>query len=591
MIYPIPRNTERKEGTYRLALPTAVTLTDFCRACTQGTSVTFRNEPALAREEYILTVDGSGVTVKSSTDEGRFRALTSLYQLVKSEGCELQYIKISDKPEFERRGYMLDISRHRMPKLETIKELIDMLALLKYNEFQLYMESFCFKYPLFPEVTEGFDCLTPEDIIELEKYCNERFIDLVPNQNCLGHMHQWLARPEYSHLAVGDAGENETGTINPLLPESRELIKKLFDSLLPYFKSEYVNIGLDEAYGLGKFQIEDYCREHGVDNVFMDHLDFVSDYIRTKYGKRVSFWADMITNYKDSYKRIPKDAIALEWGYELIQSQTMAEHCIALAEKGVKYYVCPSCNTHFSFTGRFDVTSFNLRTAGEVGKKYGAFGYLVTDWSCGGEGHPHFGIWSFLPAALGGQYAWNVGASQDGETFKADYIRGAKSFVDFFVFGGEKVSEQLYRISNYYLLEPERIHLGSMCGEVLQYPITKKGYHIFFDLDECGDDFYFDNVVSYLERILSDIEKLKMDERYKREIVINSKMAILSAELCKVRKNEVIDKKIAKKLLRLIDWMIPEYKELWCFRNYEKGVEVFLKILEGRRQDIAGLIR
>ncbi len=129
-----------------------------------------------------------------------------------------------------------------------------------------------------------------------------------------------------------------------------------------------------------------------------------------------------------------------------------------------------------------------------------------------------------------------------------------------------------------------------MCGEVLQFPLDKKGYHIFFNLDECGDDFYFNNVVRYLEDIIADVEKLEMDSQYKREIIINSKMAILSAELCKVRKNETINKQTAEKLIKLIDWMHPEFEELWKLRNYTKGSEVFLKILEDRRTDIVNLL-
>jgi len=297
----------------------------------------------------------------------------------------------------------------------------------------------------------------------------------------------------------------------------------------------------------------------------------------------------MIINSPDSYKRIPKGAVALEWGYELIQSQLMAEHCMALRDKEIEYYVCPSCNTHYSFTGRFDVTSFNLRTAGEVGRKYGAKGYLVTDWSCGGEGHPHFGVWSFLPAALGGQYAWNVGDEQNGETFKADFIRGAEAYTDTFIFGGAKVSEYLYRIANYYLLEPERIHCGSMVGQIFQYPLEITNYHIFFDLKECGDDFYFNNVVRYVSDILKDVEALEMDEQYKREIIINSKMVILSAHLCKVRKNKTIDKDLAIELVHLIDWMKDEYVTLWNMRNYEIGSEIFIKNLLGRRKDILEL--
>jgi len=586
MIYPIPREITEKEGHYTLKVsPKKLDLLSFCKFCKECDEIVFIKDVLYAREEYTLIISESGISISASCDVGFFRGVTTLYQIVISEGENLRCVSIKDKPDFERRGYMLDISRCRIPKPETIMKLIDNLALLKYNEFQLYIESFCFKYPEIPEVTSDFECLTPDDIKMLEEYCNERFIDLVPNQNCLGHMHAWLEREEYRHLEVGYP-EEKTGTINPLLNESRELIDKIFDSLLPHFKSDYVNVGLDEAYGLGKYQLKECCSERGNDGFFMDYLNSINNRIGKKYGKKLQFWADMIINYPDSFKEIPDGAIALEWGYELIQSQLMAEHCESLKNMGVDFYVCPSCNTHFSLTGRFDVTSFNLRTAGEVGRKYGAKGYLVTDWGCGGEGHPHFGVWSLLPAALGGQYAWNVGCEQNGETFKADYIRGAKAYTDKFIFNGVGVSEYLYRISNYYLLEPERIHLGTMCGETLQFSLEKTGYYIFFDLDECGDDFYFDNVIRYISDILRDVDKLDFDSQYKREIFVNSKTVILSAHLCKARKNKTIDSETAKRLTVLIDEIYGEYKELWLVRNYEKGVECFLNILAERKLEL-----
>lgn len=586
MIFPIPQKLIQKEGTYAVKSDLCTyDVLAFYNSCLSASDISFETNSLLENEEYTLDIGTDGITLGASGDEGFFRAATSLMQLVLSQGKALSCISVHDKPDFQRRGYMLDISRCRMPKPDTIKKLIDMLALLKYNEFQLYIENFVFKYSLIPAVTEGFDCLTPDDIHDIEKYCNDRYIDLVPNQNCFGHMHNWLARDEYKHLAVSDGSEN-IGTINPLLDETNELVDKIFDSLLPHFKSDYVNVGLDEAVGLGKFQLEEPCREKGTDNVFMDYLNSLNDRIGTRHSKKLQFWADMIVNYPESFKRIPEGAVALEWGYELIQSQLMAEHCIALHEKGIEFYVCPSCNTHFSFTGRCDVTTFNLRTVAEVGRKYGAKGYLVTDWGLGGEGHPAFGVWSYLPMALGGQYGWNVGEEQSGEAFKADYIRAAKDFVDYYLFGTRGVAELLYRLGNYYLLEPERIHLGTMCGSLLQFPLEIKGYYHFFDLMECGDDFYFNNVIRYVEDILADVAKLDIDSQLKREIVLNSKMVVLSAELCKVRKNGTMHPAVAKEMTELIDWMYEEYTTLWNLRNYEKGIECFLGILSSRKAEI-----
>ncbi len=589
MIYPQPQQQIAKSGSFTFSIAPADDILKFCTLCKTSDGITFVTDSALAPEEYILDISENGITLTSAAEQGTFRALTSLWQLVKSEGCVLSCTTVHDKPQFERRGYMLDISRCRMPKPDTIKKLIDMLAILKYNEFQLYIESFVFKYDLIPEVTEGFDCLTPDDIHDIEKYCNDRFIDLVPNQNCFGHMQKWLDREEYKHLGVGDGTEN-LGTINPLHAESTELVDKIFDSLLPHFKSDYVNVGMDEAVGLGKFQLEEPCRTQGTDNVFMDYLNDLNDRIGSRHGKKLQFWADMIVNYPDSFKRIPKGAVALEWDYDLIQCQQMAEHCLALHDKGIDFYVCPSVNTHFTFTGRWDLTLFNLRTAGEVGKKYGAKGYLVTDWGLGGEGHPAFGVWSYVPMALGAQYAWNVGGEQTGEALKPHFIRGAKEFVDSFIFGAKGVAELLCRMGNYYLLEPERIHLGTMCGSVLQFPLSVRGYYYFYDLKECGDDFFFDNVIRYVEDVLSDITKLPIDSQHMREITLNTKMVVLSAELCKVRKNETMDKSKAQQMIELIDWMSEEYTALWLMRNYDEGKQCFLDILSGRKEELLKFI-
>ena len=41
---------------------------------------------------------------------------------------------------FEHRAYMLDISRDRVPTMETLKLIVDILARYRYNQLQLYTE-------------------------------------------------------------------------------------------------------------------------------------------------------------------------------------------------------------------------------------------------------------------------------------------------------------------------------------------------------------------------------------------------------------------------------------------------------------------
>ena len=582
MLFPRPRNAEYFPETYRVKADYSSNdlLTFYNRVKNGNEDISVTVVPFLQQEEYRLQITQDGILVSASFDEGVYRAATSLWQLIRRKKGILPCAVIEDKPELKRRGYMLDIARGRMPTVDTLKAMIDFLSGLKYNELQLYFEGMCFDYSAYPQYTADFDCLTPKDIKELDQYCADRFIDLVPNQNSFGHMGPWLEQEEFRHLGLYEE-DMIPSTLNPLLEKSYEFVQNLYESVLPHFRSKFVNIGLDEAYGLGRYQIEEYCKVHGKDTVFMQWLNKLNDVTTKKYGKSVMFWADMIYNYQSLYHQIPKDAIALEWGYELIQSQMMTEHCISFKNAGIKYYVCPSCNTHMAFTGRFDVTSFNIRTSAELATRFGAEGILLTDW--GNAGHPQFLVWSLVPIALCGQYGWNTGVQQDGETFKADFIHAAERYVDDTVFGGVSVSRLLYRLANYYMLEPERVHVGTMCGELFTRPLSETNYAYFYDLKDCGDDFYFDNVTAYVRAVLKDVEKLNFDEQLNAEILLNAKMVILSSELCKLRIGSALSETHKQELLGLMDEIEREFPVLWNKRNYPKGQEIFLNQLSDHR--------
>ena len=165
-----------------------------------------------------------------SSEKGLFYALSSLRRLLDLGGGKIRYAKIYDKPQFAHRGYMLDMSRGRKPKPELIYKIIDFMCGLKLNELQLYMEDFCFKYKGFERYTDGFDCLTGEDIVNIDRYCRDRFIELVPNQNGFGHMGTWLAEEEFSGLEVTD-GSEKTDTINILDPRAFELVDRIYEGV------------------------------------------------------------------------------------------------------------------------------------------------------------------------------------------------------------------------------------------------------------------------------------------------------------------------------------------------------------------------
>ena len=147
----------------------------------------------------------------------------------------------------------------------------------------------------------------------------------------------------------------------------------------------------------------------------------------------------------------------------------------------------------------------------------------------------------------------------------------------------------MYRMANYYLLEPERIHVCTMSAKHLFLPISETRYAHLFDIKDSGDDFYFDNVTDYVRRVMADIEKVDFDERMKREVRWTAWAIELGSELCKFKLHPQESLDQIDSLVALIDKVAEEYVELWDFRNYEKGKEKFLNHMQNRKAELLAL--
>ena len=140
MIFPIPKKETYFEGRFCVSSAlAAMPLAELYSEVKEGKAgVALFKDAALSGEAHKITIGANGISIAYATEEGLFRAVTSLWQLMRKNGQNLPYAEIEDAPTLERRGYMLDISRGRMPKVETFKKIIDFLASVKYNELQIY---------------------------------------------------------------------------------------------------------------------------------------------------------------------------------------------------------------------------------------------------------------------------------------------------------------------------------------------------------------------------------------------------------------------------------------------------------------------
>lgn len=417
---------------------------------------------------YKLTISSERISIVAQEPAGLFYGVQTLRQILaqtttSAAGVIAPTLRIDDWPDFLNRGVMLDISRNKVPTMETIYGLVDQLAQIKVNQFQLYTEH-TFAYRRHPLVWADASPVTGEEILALDAYCRERFIELVPNQNTFGHLHHWLKHPEYAHLAEAPNGAQTPWgffregpfSISPAVPESLDLVRDMLDELLPHFSSRQVNIGGDETYDLGQGRSKELVEERGRSQVYLDFLLKIYREVEAR-GRTMQVWGDIIMENPELASQLPRDVIALEWGYEA--SHPFAEHSEIFAASGVPFYVCPGAADWNTVGGRTENAIGNLQNAAQNGLKNGAVGYLITEW--GDNGH-----WQPLPVAYLGFYygaalAWNQTGSWELDIPDALNRHAFRDING--VMGGVA-----YDLGNVYTLMTERPHNSTPLFHILQ---------------------------------------------------------------------------------------------------------------------------
>ena len=361
---------------------------------------------------YRLHVPPAGpVLIEGHDPAGIFYGVCTLAQVLEQTGPSRQIpcMEVQDWPDIAARGVMLDVSRDKVYSMETLYELVDRLAGWKINQLQLYTEH-TFAYRNHPEVWQHASPITGEEILALDAYCRERFVELAPNQNSFGHMHRWLTFPRYADLAeIHGEIHMPWGTLNgpfslaPEHPGSLALINSLYDELLPHFSSRILNVGCDETFDLGQGASREICAQRGTGQVYLDFLLKIYESVHRR-GFTMQFWGDIILQHSELVPLLPRDVIALSWGYEA--NHPFDREGAAFAASGVPFYVCPGTSAWNTLAGRTHNTLGNLLNAAENGLKHGAIGYLNTDW--GDHGHWQTPPVSYLGYAAGAGLSWCV---------------------------------------------------------------------------------------------------------------------------------------------------------------------------------------
>lgn len=280
-------------------------------------------------EGYYLRMDSSGIIITALSERGLFYGIQTLLQLKEEEiSSELEII---DWPDTKIRGFHLEL-RFGMPDFERVIEIIDELALYKFNMLIIeYEDKFPFRRN--PEIVSK-NAFTINQIEKLQAYASLRRISVVPLQQTLGHLEYVLRHKEYYSLrevkdsvikpehpftfrATGFNHFNDIDEICPVNEKSYELVEGLCDEVIQMHpESKYMHIGCDEAWNLLSCES---CREKygekGEKQLFIDHVNRIC--LRVEAAEKIPMiWDDMLRKFDDDdFKLLSKNIIILCWFY------------------------------------------------------------------------------------------------------------------------------------------------------------------------------------------------------------------------------------------------------------------------------------
>jgi hexosaminidase len=275
-------------------------------------------------ESYSLTVTPTNIVLHAATTVGAMRGLTTLTQLVQTDGTSffVPAVRIDDSPRFRWRGLMIDAGRHFQP-IEVIKRNLDAMAAVKLNVFHWHLtedQGFRIESKLYPRLAgSGSDGLyyTQEQAREIVAYARARGIRVVPEFDMPGHTRSWFVG--YPELSAGPGPytiRREFGIDDVAMDPTRESTFKFLDQFIgemaTIFPDPYLHLGGDETTGKqwkDNPRVVEFMKAHNFENTEALQTYFSQRVLELvkRHGKHMVGWDEILN------PALPTDAIIHSW--------------------------------------------------------------------------------------------------------------------------------------------------------------------------------------------------------------------------------------------------------------------------------------
>ena len=280
-----------------------------------NTRIVFKENKKLAPSEYALEVKANSITIFASDYAGALYGAQTIVQLwyTTTTPSHIACVTVKDKPRFEYRGLMLDVSRNFYP-VSFIKSLIDVLSIYKINNLHLHLTDGAGwrieikKYPLLTDQAafrthktwkewwkNGMGYLkkgdplayggyyTQNDAKEIVAYAAAKAINVIPEIEMPGHSDEVLAA--YPNLAC-DSVTNRSGEFCIGNDSTFIFMQDVLTEIMQLFPSKYIHIGGDEA-AKGHWKKCTKCQKRINDNGLKD-VDELQSYAIKRMEKFIA---------------------------------------------------------------------------------------------------------------------------------------------------------------------------------------------------------------------------------------------------------------------------------------------------------------
>ncbi|XP_029638897.1 uncharacterized protein LOC115214018 isoform X1 [Octopus sinensis] len=262
--------------------------------------------------------------------------LSQLFNLYKTEsGISIPLLEITDSPSLPYRGVLLDVSKGRVPNIETLKNMLDNIAYMKFNQIHLYTR---FRY----QTSSAWQlCYSCSELLEIDKFCMDRGMQLIP--------------------AVD---------VHPSVQfEDLPFLQCVFYDYISHFtNSDFINVGS---------RLTSFLLEYPDDDTLS--IADASKFLPIK-DKTLLISGSSLHDIKQRLiQRLPPHLMFGEYGTQA--TYNFVPHCKRLSEYGFGFFVCPGTAAWNSLAGFPEAAVANIFNAAKCASTQSGLGLLVCHWA------------------------------------------------------------------------------------------------------------------------------------------------------------------------------------------------------------------